>query len=219
MGSLALAASAVAAGGAIGGAQLLPTLHFLAGSERAVASADFAQTYSLHPWNLLQLRSPYALRMRVYADPSEMQIHEFSIYNGAFCTVALCWLLVRAERIPRSVKWGTVAVSVVATLLALGRYGGLNAVLSQAPIFDRFRGPARFIVVVHFGLALAAALAMDDVASRASVRARAWRPLWPLLVPVGLSAIAVLVALAVFTGPGVPIDRAATVPVSRWGFC
>ena len=208
---LPLAALAVAVGAAIGGAQVLPTLHFLASSERTVASADFAQTYSLHPWNLLQLWSPYALRMRVFADPSEFQIHEFSIYNGAFCTVGLCWLLVGAERVSRSLKWGVLAVFGLSTVLALGRYGGLNALLLHVPLFDRFRGPARFIVIVHFALAMAAAIAIDDLAGAAAPRAGRWRQLWPLLVPVGVSAMALLVAVAVFTGPGVPVNRAATV--------
>jgi hypothetical protein len=211
---LPLLAAAVLAGIAIGGAQLLPTLDFLAKSDRSVAQRGFALTYSLHPWNLLQLWSPYVFTGRVYAEPAEQMVHELSIYNGAFCTVALFWLALRRhDSAERAVARLALALCAIGVVLALGRHGSVYPYLLNIPFFDRLRAPARFIVLVHFGLAVLGAVALEQFVHAPSSRAAVpWRKLWPLAVPVLMSAGIAVIALRAFTGPGVSAPHTATIP-------
>ena len=93
-------AGAMICGALAGAVQLLPTLDFARESTRAAWSADQSLSFSLSPWNLVQLWSPFAFRFRVYAPPAEAQIvHEFIVYNGAFCTWGCCgWRCAGASR-------------------------------------------------------------------------------------------------------------------------
>src|SRR5439155_451425 len=83
-------------GALIGAVQLLPTLDFARESTRVTWSQDQALSFSLSPLNVVQLWSPFAFQFRIHAPASEAFIvHEFIVYNGAFCTVALFWLALR----------------------------------------------------------------------------------------------------------------------------
>ena len=119
-------------------------------------------------------------------------IHEFIVYNGAFCTLALGWIALRWDSLER--KRLVIALLVftrVALVLALGRYGGVYAGLALLPGLRWFRAPARHLVLVHLGLSTLAAVAFEDLVSvvRRSERIalRRFRP------------IAILVALSVTT--------------------
>lgn len=159
------------AGLMVGGIQLLPTLELLGNSERAVAGPEFQMSFSLHPLNLLQLWSPYVLPSRVFAEPEELYLHEFGVYNGALCTVAIAWTLLRWRQLPfaRTARFAGV-LCILGILLALGSYGFLYEFVSTLPFLRGFRAPARHILLLHVGLCLLLAIMYEDLQSR--VRAR-----------------------------------------------
>jgi hypothetical protein len=169
---------AAVAGVFIGGVQLLPTLDLLSDSQRAVTGTDFRLTFSLHPFNLVQLWSPYALPRRVHALPGELFVHEFGLYSGALSTLALVWLFIRRRRLPfpRLAAFAG-ALCVIGLVLALGRYGLVYEWLAAVPVLGAFRASARHILLIHLGLALLAAITYEDLvrSNRESLPSRALR--------------------------------------------
>src|SRR6185503_9134820 len=93
-------AAAVATGVLLGGIQLLPTADFAAQSTRVGLSGEFALTYSLHPYNLFQLWSPYFFARGAYSERDFMWFHDFGIYSGAILPVALIWTRIRRDALP-----------------------------------------------------------------------------------------------------------------------
>ena len=79
---LALLGAAAVLGVMIGAVQLLPSIEFFGDSARAVWSRDQALSFSLSPWNLVQLWSPFFFEHRVYAPGEDLLPHEFIVYNG-----------------------------------------------------------------------------------------------------------------------------------------
>jgi hypothetical protein len=190
---LMLAGTAAVAGVMLGGIQLLPSLDLLATSVRKNVGSDFSLSYSLHPLNLIQLFSPYALLNRVYAPPHERQMHEFGVYSGAFAAVALCWTIARYRELPvRRLALFAIVTGSVGLLLALGRYGGVYEWLVAVPLLGKFRAPARYIMLLHLGLAVLSAVMVEDILrlclSRIWSRSRqTW--LWvPVLISAGIAA-------------------------------
>jgi Bacterial membrane protein YfhO len=159
-----VAAVAAAVGLLVGGAQLLPTIDLLAGSVRATVPQDFILSFSLEPLNLLQLWSPYVSPGRVYAVSTENVAHEFGVYNGALCTLAIIWTFLRRRQL--KLPWiaaFAATLSSVAIVLALGRYGLVYEHLTAVLPLDKFRAPARHILLLHLGLSVLAAIAFDDL--------------------------------------------------------
>jgi hypothetical protein len=107
----------------LGAIQVLPTLHALAGSDRGSPSRDFPLVFSLERANLIQLWSPYALNGRVKGGNP----HEFGLYGGSVCTVAVVWLFMRWHRLGRfrSLFTGSAIFATTMLVLALGSHGGL----------------------------------------------------------------------------------------------
>jgi hypothetical protein len=186
---LGLLACAMGLGVLLGAIQLLPTIQALGESERGSPSLAFRLTYSLHPANLLQLVSPYALRGRVVGG----NVQEFGLYNGAVCSVALGWLLLRWRALGRwrSLVLSAVAFASVMLLLSFGASGGLYLLVAALPGVGLFRAPARYILLVHLALAIVAAVMMTDLMrlTRERGRPRALRGLWPLAVVAALSLV------------------------------
>ncbi|HEX4566291.1 MAG TPA: hypothetical protein VH138_06640, partial [Vicinamibacterales bacterium] len=159
-------ASAVAIGLLIGGIQLLPTLAAAAQSVRVKETRSFLLGYSLHPWNIVQLWSPYALKTRAFTRLDRLQFHEFALYPTAFGVLAPIWIAVRRASLERR-RGLIVAASVFAAVmfvLALGRYGGLAGVILYLPVVGRLRAPARYILLFQLALATLAAIAVEDLA-------------------------------------------------------
>ena len=103
-------ATALVLGVCVGGVQLLPTLDVLRHSVRAVTTPEFRLIYSLPPINVIQLWSPYA-----FASIAP----EYGLYNGAFCTVAISWLIVRWPVLKRNdLVLALMAFAVISLLLA-----------------------------------------------------------------------------------------------------
>ena len=191
--NLGLAAAAGVAGLMLGGIQLLPSVDLLQESVRQEVSTAFALTYSLHPLNLVQLLSPYFLLERVYSPADEPFVHEFGVYNGALCTIAVVWVLARWRHLAsRQAALFGLTLLVAGVILALGAYGIAYEALVNLPIVGSFRAPARHILIAHVGLAVLAAITVDDLQriARALVRSPV---VWAWL-PLGLAGAAIAFA-------------------------
>jgi hypothetical protein len=159
-------ASAVAIGVVIGGIQLLPTLAAAAQSVRVKETESFLLGYSLHPWNIVQLWSPYALKTRAFTRFERLQFHEFALYPTAFGVLAPIWIGIRRASLERR-RGLIVAAAIFAAMmfvLALGRYGGLAGLILYLPVVGRLRAPARYILLFQLALAILAAIAVEDLA-------------------------------------------------------
>ena len=81
------------------------------------------------------------------------------MYNGALCTVAVSWALIRRRKLPfQPIARFAGAICAIGTILALGKYGFVYPWMAMLPLLNAFRVPARHLVLVHFGLALLAAV-------------------------------------------------------------
>ena len=196
--SIAALGLAAVLGMSIGAIQLLPSIEFFNESVRAVWSREQALSFSLSPVNLIQLWAPFAFRFRVFAPFEDQQPHEFIVYNGALCTMALAWIAIRWRALPH--RRLAVALLVFAGLglwLAFGRYGGLYPLIARLPVISGLRASSRHVVLFQFALAGIAAIAAEDLLGLLRRRERVGtRQLWPLAVPVGLAITTVAVAAA-----------------------
>lgn len=194
---LFLATLAGTAGLAIGGIQLLPTFDLLSQSQRAVTGREFQLSLSLHPFNLVQVWSPYALPARIYAPANEFFVHEFGIYNGAFCALAIAWTFVRRRELPfpHAARFAGV-LCVTGLILALGRYGFVYEQLAALPVVGSFRAPTRHLLLVQLGLAVLAAITFEDLIRVAGRTEHAPRPSRWLKTPLMLAAATTVAGLA-----------------------
>jgi hypothetical protein len=159
-----LLAAALALGAAVGAVQLLPTLDFARASVRSAWSSDQMLSFSLSPLNLVQLWSPFAFRLRVHAPPAEAEVvHEFIVYNGAFCTIALAWIAIRWRPMAhRRLAGALLVLAALALVLAFGRYGPY-AWIASWPGFRNFRAPARHVALFQLAQSGLAAIAFEDL--------------------------------------------------------
>jgi hypothetical protein len=188
-------AGAAAVGVLLSGIQLLPTLDAAAHSTRVGRSSAFALTFSLHPFNLLQLWSPYFFVGGAFG--GEITRHEYGLYSGAILLVAVIWVWIRrhALRDRRTLITAVTVFAAVTLVLALGRYGGVMTLLTHLPVFQSLRAPARYIVLVQFSLAILAAVTIDDLLAIADGRSPAPAgPMAALWIPAALG-IATTIAL------------------------
>jgi hypothetical protein len=188
-------AAAIVLGVLLGGIQLLPSAETAAHSTRMAQTRDFALTYSLHPWNLIQLWSPYFFDRGAYSERDYLWFHELGIYSGAILPVSLLWVWIRRRALStqRSLIIAATIFAAVMLALALGRYGGLAWLLTYIPGIQSFRAPARYILHVQFALTLLAAAALDDLVKIASGRrASATESLAILWLPAALGVLTTL---------------------------
>ena len=160
-------ACAVAVGVLLGGIQLLPSLAAAEQSVRIHETRDFLLGYSLHPWNIVQVWSPYTLKSRAFTRLERLQFHEFALYPTAFVVLAPIWLWIRRASLAGR-RALVLAASVFGALmfwLALGRYGGLASLLLHVPLVGSFRAPTRYIVLLQLALTILGAVALEDLAT------------------------------------------------------
>jgi hypothetical protein len=199
---------AKALGGAIGGVQVLATLAFLASSNR---SAFDPFQCSLPPPHLLQLLVPAILAGHApgwLLEPA---------YVGAVPVLLALWYLacLFRSRVPfppavasraeeRRLGWYAAALGVLATWLALGKYGGLYQLQTLLPIVGRFRSPARYLNLLDFALAVLAALAVRRLRGRRDPPPSSWRLLAGPAVLAGVAVVAAVVFRSAYPpdGPG-----------------
>ena len=159
-------AAAAVTGLLLGAVQLVPTIEAASQSVRAAIDRPFALSYSLPPWNVVQLWSPYFFVNRAVSSPTDyLHPHELGIYSGALLALAPIWLVIRRRKLgpQRRLMAGCAVYAAIMFVLALGSYGGLAELLTYVPVLGSFRGPARYIMLVQFVLAIMAAVAFEDL--------------------------------------------------------
>jgi hypothetical protein len=189
--ALVLCGAAACAGILLGGIQLLPTIDMVRHSVRAHTPRDFALSYSLHPWNVVQLWSPYVFTNRAYSPVDYLQPHEFGIYSGAMLTIAPLWLWIRRDALAprRTLLVGAAVFAALMLVLAFGRFGRLGILLTYLPGIGSMRAPARYIVLVQFTLVLFAAIAFDDLVRYQKAASRLAMRDWMAISAVGIASV------------------------------
>jgi hypothetical protein len=180
----------------IGGIQLLPTIEALEHSQRSHVDADFVHNGALHPLNVVQLVAPYLFRTRV----AGQNTHELGFYLGGVPLMLVVWSLSRRDWLgpQKRVLQAAACFALFTLVLAFGQYGLIYHIQTWLPLIGNFRIPARYLVLVYFSLAVAAALGLTDIIRRVSegtfATRQELRPLWQL---AGISAL--LTALIALT--------------------
>jgi hypothetical protein len=183
-----------AAGVLLGGVQLLPTWEALNRSQRSQIDGATILHGSLHPLNFTQLVAPYLFRDRFFPESDlvvgqPIRLWEMGVYQGALIVPLVCWLFLRwsaLSRGQRSLARFFIGLALLGCLLALGRHGPFAQLLVRTPLIQRFRIPARYLLLVHLSLAVLVAIAIDDLVRdrdnepRAIVALRCWLALIPL---------------------------------------
>jgi hypothetical protein len=121
--------------------------------------------------------------------------HEYGIYSGAILIVSAIWVWIRRDALAhrRRLMTATTIFAAFAFVVALGRYGGLGVVIAHVPILGSLRGPARYILLAQFALAILAAVTMDDLLAIADGAAGELRRLVPVLwLPAALGIVTTL---------------------------
>jgi hypothetical protein len=177
----------------MGAVQLLPTMDVLAGSVRINPSLDFVLRFSLHPVNLVQLWSPFALEGLTL----DRFKQEAVLYNGVFCTLALVWLFVRRRSLQqwRSLVVASSCAGAVLLLFALGKYGAVYNWIANVPLIGVLRGPSRYVILIHLAMSILAAVAFVDITRLLRRGERVpWSSLWPFAALATLSLATTLTA-------------------------
>lgn len=194
---LFLCVLAVVTGLLLGGIQVLPTLDWAAESSRAAVPHGFALSISLHPWNIVQLWSPYVFVNRAYSAGEVLHVHEYAAYSGTLLTLAPLWLWIRRRALTarRRLVVATAAFAALMFVLALGEYGYLAIAFTYLPGVGSLRAPARYIVLVQFACAILAAIAVEDLVTLARKDGKADAPVLRRADIALLCSVALLSAL------------------------
>lgn len=182
----------------LGCVQLVPTWEALNRSRRAEFGRDTILHGSLHPLNLSQFVAPYLFVDRhvpevdgVLGQP--IRHWELGVYQGALMVPLLFWLALRWSALgpaSRRLARYLLGLALIGLLLAMGRHGPFAELLVYAPLVNKFRVPARYLLLVHLGLAGLAAVAVDDLLrGRGEDRRRAVdRTAWLVVIPLASGA-------------------------------
>lgn len=151
--------------GLLGGAiQVLPSLDAAVHSVRASDVEGFWTVGSLPPPNLFQAIHPYLFAGGALGGP-----REYALYSGVVSAVLVAVLIARArtlDRSSRAVLLLALALIGVAAVLAMGKYAVVYTYLGSLPGLRWLRYPARITCVLSLGVALASALALDQLLDR-----------------------------------------------------
>ena len=185
VGSLALA---MVLGLVAGSVQLLPTWDVVAGSARAGA-ADFRT--ELVPVDIVQFVGPYLSVNRGFGGVFPA---DYAIYTGAIPIVLLLWLAIHRRELGRRtyLLGPALILGALGFVLALGERGYIYGVEAALPLLRQFRTPTRYIVLLHFGLAVTSAIAFRELFGIVErKRPLSWRSLMPMALLPAASALAV----------------------------
>ena len=195
--SIAALGLAAVLGLSIGAIQLLPSIEFFNESLRAAWSLEQALSFSLSPVNLIQLWAPFAFQFRVFAPLEDQQPHEFIVYNGALCTMALTWIAIRWRALTH--RRLAVALLVFAGDRAVAGVRPLRRTLSSHRALAR-HGRSACLVASRRAVPVRAGRHRGDrrrgpVGTAEGVAsASTMRQLWPLAVPVALAIVTIATA-------------------------
>jgi hypothetical protein len=181
----------------IAAVQLLPSWEALGESSRHAVDSSFRNWGSLHPLNLVQFVAPYLFSNRVVGQNT----HEYGCYASSVTLLLAVWCVVGQKHSGRlrPLVLGAATMAVVGLVFAFGGFGPLENLTAWLPVVNRFRFPCRVIVLVHFALAVLAAIGLARL-GRATEPNRA-----------GLRAVWLLVGLSVVLAIGAPIWWPGTV--------
>jgi hypothetical protein len=148
----------------LGAVQLLPTLDVLRGSVRENLTRDAVLFGSLHPWNVVQLVSPYLFARRVYY----LNTHEFTLYVGAVPLLLAVWVIENLSIVRRRPRFvvATLVFGGIMLLLAFGRYGHLYQLQYWLPVVGKFRFASRYAVLFALSVVTLASVAFGELARR-----------------------------------------------------
>lgn len=181
-----LLGSATGLGVLVGGMQIVPTLNLLTHTARMDKSAEFRFLFSQHPADFAQWFAPYFHYARGFTGYE----HACTVYNGAFCTAAVVWIIVRWRSPETHLRLGRAALIFGALMcfLALGKYNGLYQVLVHVPPFGLFRAQYRHMALTSLALSTIGSVAALDLLNRLRQGEAPvpWRRLWPFVVPPAL---------------------------------
>jgi len=146
----------------IASAQLLPSLDFGSSSFRGVYGDPSPNINSFPSENMIGLLCPrfFGLaRAGVHDYWAEGSWFEIVLYVGVLPLLACVAAILLA---PRRMALPFVVAGVLFFLLTMGRYGPLLPFLQRhLPVFDPFRCPGRYAVIVHLCLVSLAAIGLD----------------------------------------------------------
>lgn len=195
--SVLTAVLAMALGVGLAAVQLLPTFELIGLSIRGQEmSKTFFTSYSLELSALTQFLSPFA-----YLGIPQASNMEYWAYFGAL-PLFLLFLAPVFRRDART--WFFAMFGAVALLLALGGNTPLYERLYDVPLFNRFRVPARFLLLLTFAAAFLAATGFEELQNR--VRSLTRRDSW---FAVALTMLFILLTAGV-------IHLAYERPIESW---
>ncbi len=197
--ALGLTGLAMAFGVGLASAQILPTLELMTWSVRAQElGAEFFTSYSLDPKFLTQFVSPFWQ----LGDPG-VSNQEYWGYLGVLPLALIPWAWRRRD----ARVWFFCALGIGALILALGKFAPVYEWLYLVPVFNRFRVPARFLLIATFAFIFLAATGLDELLKRArDTRA-------PLAILCGGASVVALGA-TVWAREALPLDALQ----AAWGW-
>ena len=166
---VAASAAALACGLALAACQIVPTAELTAHSNRAWISYEAFSEPALPPSHLLLFVFPYVFGggsagPYVFA-PMGLSVAEATGYVGLVPLVLALAALPLARRNPHARFW--LILAALALLMALGPHTPLHRLLFHLYGYNRFRAPARNLMVVDLAMAVLAGLAASAVPSLA----------------------------------------------------
>lgn len=167
----------------IAAVQWVPAAELLSLSVRAQdLGQEFFTSFSLKPDALTQFIVPY--------DALGAPILPTMEYFAYFGLLALAFVLAAGlRRDVRTLFW--IALGIGGLILALGGSTPIYTLLYYVPVFNRFRVPARFLLLVLFAAAMLAAIGFEEIQNRLHASPRIQRPLRGALIAmaIGLTAM------------------------------
>ncbi len=187
--SAMLSLGPVALGIGIAAVQIVPTIELWDLSDRGLElGLGFFTTNSLKPEMLSQFIAPYS----VLGEPAVSNMEYFGYIGVIPMLLTFASFLRRDARV---IFFALLAVGALA--LALGSSTPLYPALYILPIFNRFRVPARFLLVFLLAAVYLAAMGFEEIVNRLTVLR--WR--WARGVIVAIVFVLALADLATFAQP------------------
>ncbi len=142
--------------------QIIPTAELVGYSVRGNVSEGFSASYSLPPEFLAQFVAPFS-----QGEPSESNNEYWGYIGVGAFLLALAAPFLKRDR--RTLFFAVFAL--FALFVSIGDLNPLNQFLFRLPLFNFFRVPARYLLLVVFSGAILAATALDALAERLESRA------------------------------------------------
>jgi hypothetical protein len=190
--SLGVTALSVGVGVGIAAVQWLPSAELLNLSVRPQdAGPGFFSSYSMNPAMLTQFVSPFWQLGK--PDVPNME------YWGYLGILPILLMLFAARRKDARTRFFFL-LAIGALILALGNYLPVYDLLYYVPVFNRFRVPARFLLLFTFAVLLLAALGFDELQNRLSDSVKPNRWAFLAACPFALLVLGVIAAPDRFPG-------------------